>query len=127
MNDSTLKYDVTARFDDGIYKIVNNEWVAIERWHPKPKTVDLRHGFALITTEDTKMEPKMTHFQRFLPIFAYIYGGFSLGIAIIMGVAAGADYIRQLFGLTAALVAVFITIAVPVSALLAWSLSEDKS
>ena len=73
--------------------------------------------------ENTEMEPKMDRFQRFLPIFAYIFGGFTLGVAIVMGVAAGADYIRQLFGLTAALMSVLVTIVVPISALLAWSLS----
>lgn len=37
-----MTYEVTAKFDDGLYKIVDGQWVAIERWAPRSKTIDYR-------------------------------------------------------------------------------------
>lgn len=51
----------------------------------------------------------MDRFKRFLAKFALYFGIFSIVIAVIMGLAAGAEYIRQVFGVTYALLLVFLT------------------
>jgi len=66
---SNLRYEVTAKFDDGLYRIENDEWVAIERWH-RPKIVDPRTAFSLCpleTPEIDQKEDKMDRFKRFSP------------------------------------------------------------
>jgi len=117
-----LSYVVTAKFDDGLYRIENDEWVAIERWY-RPKIVDPRTAFSLGPLETHKIdqkEHKMDLFKRFLPVFTTVFGGVTLGILVMVGIFAGTLRIQAAFGTNAAIVAMFITIAAGGAAIVAW-------
>jgi len=104
VSERKLNYEITARFDDGLYKIVNDEWVLVQRYH-KPKTVDLRHAFAFIAPENTKMEPKMTRFKRFMAVFAKFFNLCTLAAVLLICLFAIGMYLDEFFGIGSAIVA----------------------
>ena len=114
-----IDYDITAQFDDGLYKIVNDEWVLIQRHH-KPKTVDLRHAFAFVASETYQKDAKMDRFKRFLPIFAKFFASCVACSVLFAGVLVGGAYLDEVFGFPAGLIAVVVSLFGGASALIAW-------
>lgn len=119
MSERELNYEITARFDDGLYKIVNDKWVLVQRYY-KPKTVDLRHAFAFIAPENTKMEPKMTRFKRFMAVFAKFFTLCTLAAVLLIGLFAIGMYFDEFFGSLAGFVFMCVSILGIGSAIVAW-------
>jgi len=125
---SDLRYVVTAKFDDGLYRIENDEWVAIERWY-RPKIVDPRTAFSLCPLETHKIvqkEHKMDRFKRFLGKFALYFGAYVLISAVGIGISAGAAYLNSVFGPVAGVIVAVAIFGALVSGGVAWSVTERK-
>jgi hypothetical protein len=125
---SGVTYEVTAKFDDGLYRIVDNEWVASERWY-RPKTVDFRSAFSLCpleTPEIVQKEHKMDRFKRFLSKFALYFGAYVIMSAVLVGVSAATTYLNSVFGPVAGVIVAVAIFGALVSGGVAWSVTERK-
>jgi len=123
---SNLRYVVTANSDDGLYKIENDEWVALERRY-RPKIVDPRTAFSIFPLETPKIdqkEHKMDRFKRFLGKFALYFGAMVVVLFGIYGVFNGVALLGRIFGPEIATIGVLLAFGSVFAALIAWLNSE---